>query len=142
MSRTKRPPTASKPREAASGGAVIDAYLAKVPPEHRAVIERLRRTIRAAAPRAVEALSYGVPSVRQDGRGVVAYAAPDDHLDPGVRRGRTDQRQDGLLDVGEGNFPGQQDKWARMLVGEGDQQLEEIVGVHVGGWAENDAGGR
>ena len=79
MSRTKRPPTASKPREAASGGAVIDAYLAKVPPEHRAVIERLRRTIRAAAPRAVEALSYGVPSVRQDGRGVVAYAAAARH---------------------------------------------------------------
>ncbi len=82
MSRTKRPPTASKPREAASGGAVIDAYLAKVPPEHRAVIERLRRTIWAAAPRAVEALSYGVPSVRQDGRGVVAYAAAARHGSP------------------------------------------------------------
>ena len=79
MSRTERTPTASKPREAPSGGAVIDAHLAKVPAERRTVIERLRKTIRAAAPRAVEALSYGVPSVRQDGRGVVAYAAAARH---------------------------------------------------------------
>lgn len=79
MPRTKRISTTSGPRAVASGAAAIRAYLAKVPPVHRAVIERLRRTIRAAAPRAVEALSYGVPSVRQDGRGVVAYAAAARH---------------------------------------------------------------
>lgn len=79
MPSAKRRPKTPKPRQTATGGAVIDACLAKVPPEHRAVIERLRRTIRAAAPRAVEALSYGVPSVRHDGRGVVAYAAAARH---------------------------------------------------------------
>ena len=79
MPSAKRRPATPKPRQAATGGAVIDAYLKMAHPEHRAVIERLRRTIRAAAPRAVEALSYGVPSVRQDGRGVVAYAAAARH---------------------------------------------------------------
>lgn len=79
MARTKRTSTTSRPRAVASDATAIRAYLAKVPPVHRAVIERLRRTIRAAAPRAVEALSYGVPSVRLDGRGVVAYAAAARH---------------------------------------------------------------
>ena len=57
----------------------IDAYLAAVPSEKRAVLERLRRPIRAAAPRAVEAISYGVPPVRLDGRALVAFAAAAKH---------------------------------------------------------------
>ncbi len=56
----------------------VDAYLAKVPAEHRVALEKLRRTIRAAAPKAQEVMSYGIPAFRQDGD-LVYYAAFRDH---------------------------------------------------------------
>lgn len=57
----------------------IDACLAKVPPAPRAALERLRRTIRAAAPRAVECVTYGVPAFRLDGRALVGFGAAARH---------------------------------------------------------------
>lgn len=56
----------------------VDAYLAKVPPEQRAALQRLRRTIRAAAPEAEEVISYGMPGYKLDGY-LVAFAAFNDH---------------------------------------------------------------
>ena len=53
----------------------VDDHLAKVAPDQRAALEHLRATIRAAAPDATEAISYGIPAFKQDGRGLVAYAA-------------------------------------------------------------------
>jgi uncharacterized protein YdhG (YjbR/CyaY superfamily) len=55
--------------------AAIDRYLAGVPPEHRAALEDLRATIKAAAPEAVEAISYSMPAFRYRGRFLVSYAA-------------------------------------------------------------------
>lgn len=63
----RRPPPAS-----------VDEYLAAVPPKYRAALEKLRRTIRAAAPEAEETISYGMPAFRQDGM-LVYYAAFQDH---------------------------------------------------------------
>ena len=57
----------------------VDAYLARLPPEPRAVLERIRATIRKAAPDAEEIISYGHPAFRQ-GRMRVNYAAFSDHL--------------------------------------------------------------
>jgi uncharacterized protein YdhG (YjbR/CyaY superfamily) len=57
----------------------IDAYLARLPEDQRAALERLRRSIRAAAPRAEEGLSYGLPAFRLDGRALVAYGASTNH---------------------------------------------------------------
>ncbi len=56
----------------------VDAYLARVPPKHRAALKQLRKTIKAAAPKAEEVISYGMPAFRQDG-GLVCYAAFKDH---------------------------------------------------------------
>ncbi len=57
---------------------VVDAYLAKVPAPSRAALERLRKTIRAAAPEATEVISYQMPTFRHHG-GLVAFAAFEDH---------------------------------------------------------------
>ena len=56
----------------------VDGYLAGVPPETRTALEKLRRTIRAAAPRAEEVISYRIPAFRVHGM-LVYYAAFRDH---------------------------------------------------------------
>ena len=55
-----------------------DAYLTALPAEQRVALERLRRTIRAAAPRAEECVSYSLPAFRQDGV-LVAFGASAKH---------------------------------------------------------------
>lgn len=57
----------------------VDEYLDALPPGQRAALEHLRRTIRAAAPDATEAIGYGMPTFRQGGRGLVGYAAFKNH---------------------------------------------------------------
>lgn len=57
----------------------IDAYLANIPDDMRAALEWLRQTIRAAAPEAVEAMSYGAPAFRYQGRPLVAFGAAKAH---------------------------------------------------------------
>ncbi len=61
-----------------TGSAAVDAYIARVKPEYRAVMERLRGQTRAAAPDAEEGLAWGMPSVRQR-VWLVCYAAFKDH---------------------------------------------------------------
>ena len=68
----------------------VDAYLARVPPKFRATLQRLRRTIKAAAPDAEEVISYRMPAFRQNGM-LVYFAAFEDHCSlfvgsPTVRR--------------------------------------------------------
>lgn len=55
--------------------ATVEEYLAALPEGSRAVLEQLRATIRAAAPEATEAISYGMPAFRDRGRVLVYYAA-------------------------------------------------------------------
>lgn len=50
-----------------------------MPADKRAALVRLRRTIRAAAPKATELINYGVPMFRLDGKNLVSYAAAADH---------------------------------------------------------------
>ncbi|MEP6569910.1 MAG: DUF1801 domain-containing protein [Acidobacteriota bacterium] len=57
----------------------VDEYLAAVPEEARATLENLRKTIRAAAPKAIEVISYKVPTFKLDGRMLVSYAAFKNH---------------------------------------------------------------
>jgi uncharacterized protein YdhG (YjbR/CyaY superfamily) len=57
----------------------IDARLAALPAEQRTVLQALREAIAAAAPHAVEAISYGAPAFRYRGRPLVAYAAYKAH---------------------------------------------------------------
>jgi uncharacterized protein YdhG (YjbR/CyaY superfamily) len=57
----------------------IDDYLAALSDEQRAALEKLRRTIRAAAPKAEECISYGLAAFRQNGV-LVGFGASAKHL--------------------------------------------------------------
>ena len=61
-----------------SGPASIDDYLAKVSDEQRVALERLRKTIRAAAPKAEECISYGIAAFRHHGM-LVGFGATKTH---------------------------------------------------------------
>jgi uncharacterized protein YdhG (YjbR/CyaY superfamily) len=62
-----------------AGSADVDTYLAALGDDQRAALERLRKTIRAAAPDAVETISYQMPAFKLEGRFLVSYAAFKDH---------------------------------------------------------------
>jgi len=62
---------AGKPR-------TIDEYLAALSDDKRAALEKLRKSIRAAAPKAEECISYQLPAFRQDGM-LVAFGATAKH---------------------------------------------------------------
>ena len=57
----------------------IDQYLSNLSDDKRAALERLRRAISAAAPRAEECISYGIPAFRLDGRVLVFFGAAAHH---------------------------------------------------------------
>jgi uncharacterized protein YdhG (YjbR/CyaY superfamily) len=56
----------------------IDEYLAGVGEKQRAALQKLRRTIRAAAPKAEECVSYGMAAFRQNGP-LVGFGATPKH---------------------------------------------------------------
>jgi uncharacterized protein YdhG (YjbR/CyaY superfamily) len=66
---------AMKPKKAKT----IDEYLAALSDDKRAALERLRKTIRAAATRAEECISYQLPAFRLDGKLLVAFGAAVNH---------------------------------------------------------------
>jgi uncharacterized protein YdhG (YjbR/CyaY superfamily) len=57
----------------------IDAYIAGFPPEVRAILERIRSTVRAAAPQAREAIRYGMPAFVSQGA-LIYFAAFKKHI--------------------------------------------------------------
>ena len=57
----------------------IDEYLAGLSDDKRAALERLRKIIRAAAPRAEEHISYQIPAFRLDGKCLVWFGAAANH---------------------------------------------------------------
>ena len=59
--------------------ATIDEYLARVPDDKRAALERLREQIHAAVPNATETISYGLPTFKLDGRWLVAFGVARKH---------------------------------------------------------------
>lgn len=69
----------------------IDEYLALTKPEQRAVLEKLRKTIHAAAPGAVEYMGYGLAGFKFNGRPLVHFGAWENHCalyaaSPAVRK--------------------------------------------------------
>jgi uncharacterized protein YdhG (YjbR/CyaY superfamily) len=64
--------------ETASGG--VDLYVAKLPPEAREAVERLRTIVREIVPGVTERISYGMPTFDLDGRYVVYLAGWKKHV--------------------------------------------------------------
>jgi uncharacterized protein YdhG (YjbR/CyaY superfamily) len=56
-----------------------DEFLESVKPDQRDVLQKLRKQIKAAAPDAEEAFSYGLPAFRVNDRPLVAYGATAKH---------------------------------------------------------------
>jgi uncharacterized protein YdhG (YjbR/CyaY superfamily) len=61
-----------------TGARTIDEYLAALSDDKRAALEKLRKTIRAAAPKAEECISYQIAAYRQDGM-LVGFGATANH---------------------------------------------------------------
>jgi uncharacterized protein YdhG (YjbR/CyaY superfamily) len=53
-------------------------YLKAVPPAQRALLKKLRQTIKTAAPKATEVISYGIPGYKHHGM-LVYFAAFKNH---------------------------------------------------------------
>lgn len=59
----------------------IDEYIAAFPKEVQEVLEKIRSAIRESAPKAEEAISYGIPAFRLNGsRGSVYFAGWKNHI--------------------------------------------------------------
>ena len=58
----------------------MDGYIASFPKDVQAILEKIRRTIRKAAPEAVEAISYQIPTFKLKGSNLVHFAAWKDHI--------------------------------------------------------------
>ena len=72
----------AKPRKAAvsSPASQIRSYFAALPPDVRKVVKKLRADVRAAVPDAVESVSYGIPTLKLDGRPLIYYAGFKQHV--------------------------------------------------------------
>jgi uncharacterized protein YdhG (YjbR/CyaY superfamily) len=57
----------------------IDEYLARLSPEDRAALQKVRRAVHAAAPGAEECISYGMPAFRLNGKLIAGFKAAATH---------------------------------------------------------------
>jgi uncharacterized protein YdhG (YjbR/CyaY superfamily) len=63
-----------------AGFASIDEYIAGFPDDVQRVLQQVRTTIRAAAPDAEEAISYGIPTFRLHGTYLIYFAGFKKHV--------------------------------------------------------------
>jgi len=70
----------TKPAAKTSRPKTVDDYIAAAPKDKRAALTKLRNTIKAAAPKANEILSYGMAGFKQDGKRVAYFAYWKTHL--------------------------------------------------------------
>jgi len=57
----------------------VDSYIASFPKDAQALLKKVRRTVRAAAPGASEVISYNIPAYRQNGM-LVYFAGFKSHI--------------------------------------------------------------
>ena len=58
----------------------IDEYINTFPADIQVILEKVRQTIRKAAPEAVETISYNIPAFDQNGRHLVFFAGWKHHI--------------------------------------------------------------
>jgi uncharacterized protein YdhG (YjbR/CyaY superfamily) len=57
----------------------IDDYLAALPEDQRAALERIRGIVKSVAPKAEECISYRLPTFRLNGKTLVSFGAATHH---------------------------------------------------------------
>lgn len=58
----------------------IDEHIASLSKERRGILEKMRKTIQGAAPEATEAIAYGVPTFKLNGKNLVHFAGYKNHI--------------------------------------------------------------
>jgi len=58
----------------------IDAYIKAFPEDTQRILEKMRQTIRRAAPEAEEAIAYQIPTFKLNGKNLVHFAAFKNHI--------------------------------------------------------------
>ena len=58
----------------------VEDYLAGLPEAPRAALEKLRKTIKTAAPEATESISYQMPTFKRDGNALVYIGGWKHHI--------------------------------------------------------------
>jgi len=58
----------------------MDEYIKTFPPDIQRILKKMRQTIQKAAPGAVEAISYQMPTFKLNGKNLVHFAAWKNHI--------------------------------------------------------------
>ncbi len=58
----------------------MDEYIKTFPKDVQSILEKMRQTIRKAAPEAVEAISYQMPTFKLNGKNLIHFAAFKNHI--------------------------------------------------------------
>jgi uncharacterized protein YdhG (YjbR/CyaY superfamily) len=78
--RHDRAGSAAAKSTAAKRPATVDAYIAAAPEGRRRSLEQLRKTIKAAAPAAIESVSYSMVGFKYKGKPLVYFGSWKDHV--------------------------------------------------------------
>jgi uncharacterized protein YdhG (YjbR/CyaY superfamily) len=58
----------------------VDDYIAGFPADTQKVLEKIRKTIRKATPKAEESISYQIPAYKLDGKVLIYFAGFEKHV--------------------------------------------------------------
>ena len=72
--------TTKKPARMTTKAKTVADYVAAAPKDRRAALTKLRNTIKAAAPKATEGISYGMAGYKHKGESLILFAYWKDHV--------------------------------------------------------------